>query len=416
MRTPTRFLALAMVAAFAIAGCGSDNNGNDNKPGTSSPTRTATPGVQPTPTQTTVVSVTETPTPETSNSTSPETPTATPTTAPAGFCEGTTLNVTVTSLAGSDLDTGWTGIAHDSQATREAKVTTKLDCPDLVNCTVDGSDLVGTTFGSPLPLSSGGVSSCVINSFREPITGTYNCETGCGETSVKLLSKVFLVINQEKPCPPCVGDITPNDGVKDGTCDGGTTPGAPCDVGGVSDLFENAGGAPPNAGSTSNDCLPTGSPVGNLNIDLNPLSTGTVSVDANVACLNSTFGNTCYCPGQVQPNSCINPSGVCPASGVCENNPPIGVCSGQKFRQCFLTGSPTADCEDISPGAGECQAQLQPCFGNTISRTGQCGTQQGTLASIFCIPATQAAAINTVAGLPGPGAALIPASQVRVQR
>jgi len=400
-----------MVAALAIAGCGDDNNDNDDPKGTPVVTvtpkpPTATPGATDVEPTTTPVETegTVAPTPE---------PTATST---GTVCEGTALNVTVTSLGGSDLDTGWTGIAHDSVATREAKVTTKLDCADGVNCTVDGSELVGTTFGSPLPLSSGGVSSCVINQFREAITGTYNCESGCGESSVKLLSKVYLVVDQNKPCPPCVGDPTPNDGVKGGTCDGGKTPGAPCDVGGISDLFQNAGGAPPDAGSTSNDCEPNGSPVGNLNIDLNPLTTGTVSVDANVACLNSTFGATCFCPGQIQPNSCINPNGVCPASGLCENNPPIGVCSGQPFRQCFLSSGPTTDCEDLSPGAGTCESQLQPCFGTTISRTGQCGTQQGTLASIFCIPATQAAAINTVAGLPGPGAALIPASQVRTPR
>lgn len=414
MRTRTSFFALAMVAALAMTGCGDDNNnnGNDNTGGGPTATRTVTPAG---PTSTPVVTSTpvQQPTVTATGGGGGETPTPVPTATSSGSaCEGPTLSATITSLSGSDLDTGWTGIAHNSQATRDAKVTTTLNCTGN-DCTVDGTALVGQTFGSPLPLSSGGVSSCVINSFREAITGTYNCETGCSDSSVKLLSKVFLVVDQNKPCPPCVGDPVPNDGIKGGTCDGGKAPGAACDVGGISDLFQNAGGAPPDAGSTSNDCLPTGSPVGNLNIDLNPLSTGTVSATANVNCLNGAFGATCYCPGQVQPNSCINPNGVCPASGFCENNPPIGVCSGQPFRQCFLTSSPTADCEDVSPGAGTCESQLQPCFGTTISRTGQCGTQQGTLASIFCIPATQAAAINTVAGLPGPGAALIPGSVVR---
>jgi hypothetical protein len=46
-----------------------------------------------------------------------------------------------------------------------------------------------------------------------------------------------------------------------------------------------------------------------------------------------------------------------------------------------------------------------------------CGTNTGTLVSIFCIPKTpRAQAINTVAGLPGPGAAVLPASQVRTPR
>jgi hypothetical protein len=416
MKTPTRSLALALVAAFAIAGCGADNGNdcdcNDNG-GTTLPTRTPTPVVA-TVTPTGVVE-TVTPTPATSTSADTPTPTPTSTSTTVGKCEGAALTVTITSGAGSDLDTGWTGISFNQQAIREAQVTTNLDCPDLTNCTIDGSALVGTTFGAPLPLSAGGISSCIINEFREAITGTYNCGTGCAESSVKLLTRVFLVIDQDKPCPPCVGDPVPNDDVKGGTCDGGKTPGAPCDVGGISDLFQNAGGAPPDAGMTSNDCLPTGSSVGELNIDLNPLTTGMATVDANVDCLGAFPAGSCYCPKQVQPNSCL-PDGVCSPNGFCANNAPNGVCSGQTFRSCDLTKPPEAECEDLAPGAGSCTAQPVPCFGSTISRTGTCGTESGTLASVFCIPATRAPAINTVAGLPGPGAATLPGTQVRQPR
>jgi hypothetical protein len=420
MKTQTRFLTLALVAAFAIAGCGDDNgnNSNDNQNPTS-PTRTPTPLVA-TATPTTVVG-SPTVTPTTATSTSADTPTPTPTsTSTAGFCEGPALTVTITSEAGSNLDTGWTGISFNQQAIREAQVTTNLDCPDLTNCTIDGSALVGTTFGAPLPLSAGGVSTCVVNEFREAITGTYNCETGCSESSVKLLTKVFLVLDANKPCPPCVGDPVPNDGVKGGACDGGKTPDAPCDVGGISDLFQNAGGAPPDAGKTSNDCLPSSKSVGELNIDLNPLTTGTASVDANVNCLGTSPAGSCYCPDQVEANACLAGSGipahVCSASGFCENNAPNGVCSGQTFIGCTLTNPPQADCEDVSPGAGSCIAQPVPCFGTTTSRTGTCGRENGTLAAVFCIPKTRAAAINTVAGLPGPGAALLPGRQVRRPR
>lgn len=408
MKTRTRFLTLAMVAAFAIAGCGDDNDDNDN--------RGPAPTVVPTVTAGPVVTATATPEVPTPTRTpgEGETPTPEPTSS-GGTCEGEALTVTVTAEGGSDLDTGWTGIAHNSVAIREAAVTTNLDCPDRENCTVDGAALVGTRFGAPLPLSSGGVSSCVINTFREAITGSYNCGTGCGESSVKLISSVFLVLDQDKPCPPCVGDPTANDGLKEGTCDGGKTPGAPCDVGGISDLFQNAGGAPPDAGRTSNDCQPSGSSVGELNIDLNPLTTGTTTFDASVNCLSSAFpAGSCFCPGQVQPNACI-PDGVCPASGVCEQNPPDGICSGQTFRQCDLT-SGNRDCEDTFPGSGQCQAQARPCFGTSITRTGVCGTETGTLVSTFCIPRTSAAAINTVAGLPGPGAVALPSRQVRALR
>jgi len=410
MKTRTRFLALAMVASLAIAGCGDDNDDNEGSPGpTSTPVRTSTPVATAGQTATAVVTPTTDPS-------AGETLTPTPTSTPSGsVCEADALSVTVTSLAGSDLDTGWTGIAHNSVSIREASITADLNCSGN-DCTVDGTALVDTVFGAPLPLSSGGVSSCVVNEFREAVTGTYNCESGCAESAVKLRSRVFLVLDADKPCPPCVGDATPNDGVKGGTCDGGKTPGAACDVGGISDLFQDSSGAPPDAGRTSNDCQPNGSPVGILSIDLNPLTTGTVTVAASENCLSSAFpAGSCYCPGQVQPNACT-PDGICPASGLCEQSPPIGQCSGQKFRGCSLINGATADCEEVFPGAGTCENTLRPCFGSTITRTGQCGTEQGVLAAIFCIPATTAQAINTVAGLPGPGAVTLPSAQVRTPR
>lgn len=412
MKARTRFLALAMVASLAIAGCGEDNNdnGNDNTGGNPTPVRTSTPVA--TAVQTAVPTTVSTPT---SGATNEPTPGPTATAGSGSVCESDKMTITVTSEPGSDLDTGWTGIAHNSESIHEAAVTTNLDCVGN-DCTVDGAALVDTVFGAPLPLSSGGVSSCVVNEFREAVTGTYNCESGCGESAVKLRSRVFLVLDADKPCPPCVGDPTPNDGVKGGTCDGGKTPGAACDVGGISDLFQDAGNAPTDAGRTSNDCQPNGSPVGILSIDLNPLTTGTTTVTANQNCLSSAFPpGSCFCPGQVQANACT-PDGVCPASGLCEQSPPIGRCSGQRFRGCDLTNGATADCEDVFPGAGTCENELRPCFGTTITRTGQCGTENGVLASIFCIPATTAAAINTVAGLPGPGAVTLPASNVRRPR
>ncbi len=91
------------------------------------------------------------------------------------------------------------------------------------------------------------------------------------------------------------------------------------------------------------------------------------------------------------------------------------VCQGQPFRQC-RSGTGTEDCDALFPGAGSCVDQPRPCFGSNITRVGTCGSQQSTLVSFFCIPATQSAVINTTAGLPGPGAIVLPVSQVRTPR
>ena len=343
------------------------------------------------------------------------TPTATPlpTLTPHEPCDGGALKVAIRTLPGADLDVGWTGNAHDSVATHEDVVTADLSCFDDT-CIIDGTDLANQPFGAPLPLSAAGVSVCVVNSFREAVTGTADCDASCSEWSAKLRSRVFLVQDAGRPCPPCVGDPTPNDGVKGGTCRGGATPGASCDVGGISDRFEDAAGADPDSGKTSLDCLPTGRSVGDLDVDLSPLGTGTISVTADVDCLSAAFPpGSCYCPGQVQPNAC-DPDGVCPASGVCELGPIDGVCEGQTFRRC-RSGTGADDCDAVFPGAGSCVDQPRPCFGTSVTRTGTCGSQQSTLVSFFCIPATNAPAINVTFGLPGPGTITLPVSQIRTR-
>src|SRR6185436_13692795 len=178
------------------------------------------------------------------------------------------------------------------------------DCdPATSSCAVAGDSITDAVVGPPIPLSSGGVPICVLTTLRETPTGSYDCGTGCSELRLPLLARTFLDPEVGSPCPTCVGDATPNDGVKGGTCDGGTTAGQPCDVGGVSDRF-GAGGA------TSRDCLPTGDSVGELELDLNPITTGTTSVTATVDCRAQDFPDAkCYCPNQVAQNPCFD--GTC---------------------------------------------------------------------------------------------------------
>ncbi len=311
--------------------------------------------------------------------------------------------LTVTSSPGGDLDSGWTGIAHDNETPSEVSVTVDLLCPDGENCTVDGTSLVDELFGAPLPLSSGGVPVCVLNIFREAVNGTYTCSDGCGETDVLLESQVFLVQDIAKPCPTCVGDDAFNDGAKNGVCDGGDNDGEACD----------SGASDPNFGDTSLDCLPSGSSVGELEINLSPATTGSISVDSDLDCASPLFPpGTCYCPNQIQPNACID--GIC-TNGECLANDPDGLCSNARFRSCRLEFG-SEDCEDTFAGSGSCVAKNRPCFGTNVSAEGECAVpgEEGTLVSFFCVPATRAAAINTTAGLPGPGLVQLKGGSVRV--
>ncbi len=309
-------------------------------------------------------------------------------------CATDRRSLTLRATAGSDYDYGWTGIAHNQSTLSDARLPATLACNGS-DCTIESGTPVGGAFVSPLPLAAGGVATCVVTRVRAPVTGTYDCTTGCGARDVAVTADVFLVLEQREPCPLCLDDVTANDGSKDGFCDGGATPGASCDVSGTSTQF----------GSTSGDCLPAGSSVGELDLDL-ALTTGTASLSATVDCLSGAFpSGSCHCPGQVQPHACLD--GVCPASGVCEQGPIDGICSNQRFFQC-RSGTGTEDCEDVFPGAGTCVDVPRPCFGPTIERTGTCGVADAALAAVYCMPATRAAAINTTAGLPGPAALSLP--------
>ena len=159
-----------------------------------------------------------------------------------GTCDGG-LGVCTTATA---LDTGYTGIAHDSDindqvVTRgnlicsgpfaggpepcgECLVTgldpsngycrcandnrTKCDQPFALDDDDCGGNVCNCYFGPPLPLSSGNTPACVVNRFAEDISGTANVDTGEGQISARLASVVYLGINVLSPCPSCGGTCT----------------------------------------------------------------------------------------------------------------------------------------------------------------------------------------------------------------
>ena len=301
--------------------------------------------------------------------------------------------------SGAELDIGWTGIAHDQPWAAEQRLRLDLRCPpgtgatpaiSRSTCSVTGGER-GEIFGAPIPLSSGGIPVCVVNRLREPVTGTVNTESGCGELRLELTASVFTAADVARPCPVCSGDVAPNDGRKDGRCDGGPNPGAPCDVHAASAL----------SGATSNDCQPAGSSVGELAIDLLPLTTGIARARASTECKRKRSGpaGQCFCAGQAQANDCD--AGACGASESCDEGPVDGVCSQAPFRGC-RPGTGNDECGAVYPGAGSCENRTRHCFRDEIVAEGACDPVTPTYVAVFCAPATRASAVNSTAGLPGP--------------
>jgi hypothetical protein len=272
-----------------------------------------------------------------------------------------------------DLDTGWTGLAHDAQVPPNGRLTLAVsDCagvsqPTCGECTVSGpvENTGGPTFdnhrcadaswiacdvdadctnagalgpctfffGAPLPLVAGGVASCVLNRVAEPVTGTVDVEAGFSTTHVVLSSQVHVGSNSiSQPCPVCNA----------GTCSGGERGALPCVPQG-----------PSRFGTVSLDCPPAaGTRVGTLAIDL-ALGTGSQTRTLSMASPQCTAGAEyagfrCHCDtcnnGDAQ--ACAT-NADCPPSG---GNP--GICGG---RRCFSGGNAGAPCSAASqcPG-GSC--------------------------------------------------------------
>ncbi len=324
------------------------------------------------------------------------------------------MTVTLTAGGASRADIGWTGLAHDRRLFAGATFTADLsncDGSTDTSCTVNGATS-GTPFAPPVPLSTGGVATCLTSNFASDVAGTVDVASGDLDLAAAIGVGVFVGLETGRPCPVCVV-ADPQVG-KHGICNGGPNNGLPCTVGALNDPTFGANDA------TSFDCPPNpAANIGTVTIALDP-TTGTSTLSPNQTCTSIPFnGKACYCQGQKQANQCddaicTDPSGT---GGTCEAGPFDQFCSIQTFRGCLSDS-------DCPSGAGNCQGApvLRPCSGqsdpdtfaitNDLTRNGTPSTTHPVLASTFCMGGTMSAAVNTAEGLPGPTGAVFAAETV----
>jgi hypothetical protein len=400
----------------------------------------------------------------------------------------TTVEVTADGK-NTDLDTGWSGLSHDFDIPTNGRLTlsvsncdgaTRPSCGECdlsgpianagglefnnhrcqgdnsITCNNDGDCGANAPcvfyFGVSLPLSSGGVPVCITNEVQGAITGTANIETADSAATINLISRVYLGVTDDHPCPNCVN----------GLCTGS---GTPCTVNGESALF----------GPLSFDCPPSGI-IGTLPITLKP-TTGTQSITLSAANPTCTAGgwttfkcfcDTCDVAGNVPcmtnadcvlaggttcgGKRCLPPStnlgmpctaasqcagGPCGTRGqptaanqcadqICTPNPgdtdssDEGICNAGPFdQQCsidrFLSCLASSDC----PVGQTCTSATRECYtdngmiAGSVSVQGApsqaCGNiSKPTLGTLFCIPPTESGSVNAVAGSPGLGRLTLP--------
>lgn len=313
-------------------------------------------------------------------------------------------------VSASDLDSGWTGHAHDSDVDDGVVTRSRLLCPGPAplcgECTIDGVDPEGGScrcandtrkscdqpfvgdaddcggaicncyYGVPIPLSSAGTPACLVNRYSEDITGTVNVDDGSSEITARLRTRVYLGITTTEPCPVCGGRCSNSpstacsfdddcgsgntcvldvagDGVRSGTCIEGANAGLDCEVAGTNASFPARPGALPGGGGYSLDCMPSvGINISGAGLALGVTqTTGSQSLHANLPC----SGGNCFC------KTCSSsPTVPCNSDSECSG----GSCAVSADFLC----SSNSDCENLD--LGDCSG-IHRC---SLATSVQCST------------------------------------------
>ncbi len=295
----------------------------------------------------------------------------------------------------TEIDFGWAGFTHDIDPVNGSAIRFGLSCPSASlpgsygDCTVAGFDpaenncrcanntaticdepstadmddcsgAVCTCYTRPpIPALAGGTPLCLVAAAYSNASGDWNPDTGAGDVVLNESFKLHLGMEVPQPCPVCVGDTTANDGVRDGTCDAGQTPGAACDANGTDPTFPAPGG-----GSTSLDCLPSiGTNISGLGIKFAHVeSTASASLGSNIPCVGNISEN-CPCA------TCSTDTTVaCSSDADCQDQLSDG-CSLALGETC----STNDDCTSID--VGPCNTGLMKCIGKltvNCSSNGDC--------------------------------------------
>jgi hypothetical protein len=304
-----------------------------------------------------------------------------------------------------NLDSGWTGLGHDARVPTNGRLTLSVsNCdgsnrPTCGECDVSGplenvgseqleqfdnhrcrndasitcnanSDCPGMTgpcvffFGVPLPLSAGGVSTCVTNEVVGTITGTADIEAGSSAATINLLSKVHVGPDSGNACPKCLFD--PNDNRHE--CSFGARAGQECTVHSRSVTF----------GDLSWDCPPTPPGVGDLPIVLETttgLQTRTLSADSPSCSASGYTTLKCQC------DTCDNAAGtICATHQDCID---VGAttCGGLRcLPPSANAGTPCTAPSDCT--GGPCGSLGQPTQPNQCTPTPNCTAKVGDTGTI----------------------------------
>lgn len=292
--------------------------------------------------------------------------------------------------SGTDLDVGWSGIFHNFPLVAGSRLVYCLEDCDGTNTSCVGRGPTGpgtpngASFGPPTPLVAANVPICLVNSFAEPeLASTFDLATGDFQGNLALRAELYLAESIEV-CPRCE---VPDGGTvgSTGTCSAtAANPGAACRVDGIAYVAFFGD----QTYLLSSSCLPPARLLaGQADLDV-PLVTGTSTLRGPLPCGNAAIDDGCG-------------AGRCAAA-----------CTGSA---CAATDA-GGNCVDAKGGIAQVcctNDSTLPCFptrnGGSLVRTGApVDSITGAFAGTFCVGSTDSGLLNTLGGLPGPGALVLP--------
>ncbi len=396
------------------------------------------------------------------------------------------------------IQTGWNGFNHYRDVAGGASFTVGASCSNPTepcgSCTVDsavapdGSAKGGRCTANPLiacdtihgadaddcmggqceyylfpPLpenTGGGLPLCTLRTLRQAPSGSIDNEAGSASIAFSTMLRGYIGPSHDEPCPVCVGDPTPNDGTRGGTCSDGAQSGGACDANGIDETF----------GAVSLDCLPSSmsniTGIGSRSDFV--LTTGASSLPEPFACDAPYAAFNCPCPigacvdssnagcstnadcATCSVNADCGAGAVCDGAncqcssgasvsrrqngcsdstctdgggglGFCAAGPSDGFCDGylRADGDPVLGCTSNADCDanEFAGGfcngggldCGTCALSIKrPCLVEPISATGAADPDTPTLVSAYCMAPTSGGAFNNGhGGLPGPERVLL---------
>lgn len=300
---------------------------------------------------------------------------------------GSSALLEVSAERGSRLDLGTSGRAHQLAFPRGLVFLGRLEgCTEGQQhgrCDFRGADTPGEPFGPPIPLLDPRAPLCLVARSSAQPTGAFYREKGCGTFELPLRWEAFVKpVQEDFPCPVCVGGPRPADHAREGTCSGGDNAGQPCD----------AAVAPWVSGRTSLDCPPASGRLVSFWESTLVLTTESLEALAADVCRTDEVSSAgdCLCdPSQFPPN--------------CSSDDLVYRCSKEPLQEC-APASGSAQCEFLHPGYGTCEAHPLSCFARpSFTLAGTCHPSAPTMVGFLCIPASSSAALYPLIGLPSPG-------------